>query len=201
MKLARNLYILYFFFFMCFLVFCPLTGIAQERPVLDMSNLGKAWEDFTANPGPETAAKLYEILPDGQVVREVEVQADVRELISQKLYVLETQIYRGDRDSLKVAFRLFSIADADMQKSLAKIIGYLLRFDTRLFLEELIIHESLVPDLELVVCSFKLSAPGDIPQQTLEKNIRLKALGYIEDKELKDIKKKCIKILNKVKLE
>jgi hypothetical protein len=198
MKLARKLY---FLFFLSFLAFHPMTGQAQERPKLDMTNLGKAWEDYTANPGKETAVKLYEILPDGQVVRGAEVQAEVRELINQKLYVLETQIYRGDRESLKVAFRLFTIADSEMQKSLAKIIGYLLRFDTRLFLEELMNYESLVPDLELVVCSFKLSAPGDISQQTLEKNIRLKALGYIDDKELKDIKKKCIKILNKVKLE
>ena len=130
MKLARKLYFLNFFFFLCSMVFCPLISKAQERPKLDMTNLGKAWEDYTANPGKETATKLYDILPDGQVVREVEVQAEVRELISQKLYVLETQIYRGDRDSLKVAFRLFTIADTEMQKSLAKIIGYLLRFDT-----------------------------------------------------------------------
>lgn len=201
MKLARKLYFLIFSSLLCSLVFFPIIGEALERLKLDMTNLGKAWEDFTANPGGETAAKLYEILPDGQVVHEVEVQTEVRELITQKLYVLETQIYRGDRDSLKVAFRLFSIADFEMQNSLAKIIGYLLRFDTRLFLEELVNHEALVPDLETLVCSFKLSAPGDIAQQTLEKNIRLKALGYVDDKELKDIKKKCIKILNKMKLE
>lgn len=201
MKLKQHRCCLVFIIFLGTQVLFPITGDAQERVSLDMTNLGKAWEEFTTNPGPETAGKLYELLPNGKSVQEVELQAEVREFIFKNLHKLESRIYAGDRDALRIAFRLFSIADVEMQKSLIKIIGYLLRFNTRLFLEELATHEELVPDLELLVCSFRLSAPDDMAQQKLEKNIRLKALGYIEDKNLKSIKKKCIKILNKVKIQ
>jgi len=201
MKLKQHRCCLFFIILLGTQAFPPIKGTAQERVSLDMTNLGKAWEEFTTNPGPGTAGKLYELLPDGKKAQEFELQTEVRVLISQNLHILESRIYSADRDALRIAFRLFSIADVEMQKSLIKIIGYLLRFNTRLFLEELATHEELVPDLELLVCSFRLSAPDDPAQQKLEKNIRLKALGYIEDKNLKTIKKKCIKILNKVKLE
>lgn len=200
MKLKRHRCYLFFVFFLGIQALLPITGVAQERISLDMSNLGKAWEEFAAKPGPDTAVKVYELLPDGKSAQEVELQTEVRELIAKKLHTLESRIYAGDREALKLAFRLFTIADVELQKSLIKIVGYLLRFNTRLFLEELANHEDLVPDLELLVCSFRLSAPDDAAQQKLEKNIRLKALGYIEDRNLKAIKKKCIKILKKVKL-
>ncbi len=173
----------------------------QGRINLDMANLGKAWDDYTTNPNKETALKLYELLPPGKGAQEVELQVDVRDKIFSKLNVLESQIYSGERNALKVAYRLFNIADNEMQKDLVKIIGYLLRFDTKLFLEELMIHETLVPDLGQLVCSFQLASPDDKAQQELERNIRLKSLGYIEDKELKDIKKKCIKILKDLKIQ
>lgn len=198
MRLYKFLVFLFGLALMCFQV-----GIAapQERINLDMTNLGKAWDDYTTNPNKETALKLYEILPPGKGAQEVELQMDVRDKIFSKLNVLESQIYSGERNSLKVAFRLFNIADSEMQKDLVRIIGYLLRFDTKLFLEELMIHENLVPDLGQLVCSFQVSSPDDKAQQELERNIRLKSLGYIEEKELKDIKKKCIKILKDLKIQ
>lgn len=198
MRLCKFLVILSGLALVCFQVGI---GAPQNRINLDMNNLGKAWDDYITNPNKDTALKLYEILPPGKGPQEVELQVDVRDKIISKLNVLESQIYSGERNSLKVAFRLFGIADSEMQKSLLKIIGYLLRFDTKLFLEELMIHETLVPDLGLLVCSFQLSSPDDKAQQELERNIRLKSLGYIEDKELKDIKKKCIKILKDLKIQ
>lgn len=198
MRLCKFLVLLFGLALMCF-----QDGIAvpQGKITLDMTNLGKAWDDYTANPSPETALKLYELLPPEKSTQGVEFQADVREKIFTQLNILESQIYGGERNSLKVAFRLLNIADIEMQKTLVKIIGYLLRFDTKLFLEELAVHENLVPDLEQLVCSFQVTAPDDKAQQELERNIRLKSLGYIEDKELKDIKKKCIKILKDLKIQ
>lgn len=173
----------------------------QERIKLDMSNLGKAWDEYTANPTKEMALKVYELLPGGKGPQEIELQTEVREKIFSKITILESQVYAGERNALKIAFRLFNIADGEMQKTLIKLIGYLLRFDPKLFLEELLIHEALVPDEVQLICSFRLTAPDDKAQQELERNIRLKALGYIEDKELKDIKKKCIKILKDLNIQ
>lgn len=185
-------------FFLCLQL---IVAAPQERLKLDMSNLGKAWDEYTANPGKEMALKLYELLPAGKDPQEFELSTEVRDKIFSKLNILESQVYGGERNALKVAFRLFNIADGEMQKALVKLIGYLLRFDTKLFLEELMIHEGLVPDEAQLICSFQLTSPDDKAQQELERNIRLKSLGYIEDKELKDIKKKCIKILKDLKIQ
>jgi hypothetical protein len=122
-------------------------------------------------------------------------------MIFKNLHVLERQIYMGERNALKVGFRLFTIADSKMEASLVKIIGYLLRYNTRLFLEELKNYEVLVPDLNQLVCSFQLDNAGDTAKLELERNIRLKALSYVDDKELKAMKRKCTKILKKLKFD
>jgi hypothetical protein len=174
---------------------------SQDRIALNMDNLGQFWQEYIAAPGQGNAIKVYDALPDGMGITEVELQTEVRELIFKNLHVLESQVYRGERYSLRVAFRLFLIADNEMETALVKIIGYLLRFNTKLFLEELKAHENLVPDLERLVGYFLLSNPEDKAQQNLERNICIKALGYVDDKELKSIKKKCLKILKKLKIE
>jgi hypothetical protein len=190
-----------YFFLLIILWLQAASLIAQDRIALNMDNLGQLWQEYIASPGGETAGKVYEALPDGVGITEVELQTEVRELIFKNINVLESQLYRGDRNSLRMAFRLFIIADSEMETALVKIIGYLQRFNTKLFLEELKTHEHLVPNLERLVCYFMLSNPEDKAKQNLEKNICIKALGYVEDKELKSIKKKCLKILKKLKTE
>ena len=191
-----------FFLFGLFILGClVINGIPQASVNLDLTGIGSAWDAYIANPGGETALSVYQLLPANWSPRRVQLPPEIKEKFTKNFNVLESRIYGGERNSLKLAFRLFTIADKEMQESLVKIIGYLLRFNTRLFLQELQNHEQLVPDLEQLLCSFRLSAPDDKAQQNLEKNIRLKALSYIEDKDLKAIRKKCIKILNKVKIE
>ncbi|MDQ1352895.1 MAG: hypothetical protein QG657_3201 [Acidobacteriota bacterium] len=172
----------------------------QGTTNFNMTNFSKAWDEYTTNPTKEMALQLYELLPPGKMTPGG-LQPDIKDKILSKLNVIESQIYSGERNALKVAFRLFNIADNEIQTALVKIIGYLLRFDTKLFLEELMLHEALVPDLGQLVCSFQQTSPDDKAQQELERNIRLKSLGYIEDKELKDIKKKCLKILKDLKIQ
>lgn len=197
----------FFLFGLIFLGCLVITGASQETGAppesvtLDMANLGSVWDQYIANPGGETALRVYQLLPANRGPRRIQLPAEVKEKIVKNFNVLESQIYSGERNALKLAFRLFTIADNEMQESLVKIIGYLLRFNTRLFLQELQNHEELVPDLEQLLCSFRLSAPGDKAQQNRSKNIRLKALGYIEDKDLKALKKRCIKILKKAKIQ
>ncbi len=186
---------------LCLQALTGVTSYSQEKIMIDSSNLGKTWEEYITNPGKEAAIRIYELLPAMKVSRQIQVQEEVREMIFKNLNILESQIYRGERNALKVGFRLFTIADSKMEASLVKIIGYLLRYNTNLFLEELKNHEVLVPDLDQLVCSFQLNEAGDTVQQKLERNIRLKALGYVENKELKAMKKKCIRILKNLKLD
>lgn len=178
-----------------------IPGSAQERVNLNMTNLGQVWQEYIAQPGPDTALKVYGALPAVAAPQGIELQVDVRDIIFKNLNKLESQVYGGERNALRIAFRLFLIADNEMQIELVKLIGYLLRFNTKMFLEELKTHEALVPDLEQLVCSFLLSNTEDKAQQRLEQNIRIKALGYVSEKPLKGIKKKCLKILKNLKIE
>ena len=192
---------LFFLFGLIILGCLVINGIPQASVNLDLDGIGSAWDQYIANPGAETALSVYRLLPANWNPRRVQLPPGIKEKFIKNFNVLESRIYGGERNSLRLAFRLFTIADNEMQESLVKIIGYLLRFNTRLFLQELQNHEQLVPDLEQLLCSFRLSVPDDKTQQNLEKNIRLKALSYIEDKDLKTIRKKCTRILNKVKIE
>lgn len=186
--------ILTFIFILPFLPGSYAIGEVQ----INLANFGKVWEEYVAHPNSESAQEVYSMLPDG-TDREIRLQVEVRPLISKSLNVLESQIYSGERNSLKVAFRLFTIADTALEEELAKILGNSIRFNTRLFLQELNNHRNLVPYLSLIVCSFRLSQEGNVSGQQLEKKTRLKALEYVDDDNLKEIIKECIKTLKKCK--
>ncbi len=184
-------------FFSTLLLLCsiPCNGEGSDFVADDFT---KAWGEYIANPDENTAADVVLTLPHVKV--DIQLPVSTKELIKTNVHVLESEIYSSKRNSLKLAFRLFSIADDEIAKLLEKVIGYLMRVNTKLFLQELKVYEKLVPNLSSLVCSFRLNAPEDISQQKLEKNIRLKALSYIDSKSLKAIKKKCTKILKKMKL-
>lgn len=173
-------------------------GIGEVQ--IGMDNFGKVWEEYVSNPNSDNAQKVYSMLPDGKD-NEIVLQVEIRPLISKSLNILERQIFSGDRNSLKVAFRLFIIADTALEQELGKMLGNLIRFNARSFLEEYDSHRELVPYLSLIVCSFQFSHSGDTAAQELEKKARIKALEYIEDDNLKDIKKECIKTLKKCKVK
>lgn len=179
------------------LLFVLLICIGTGEVQIDMANFGKVWDEYIANPTSDNALKVYSLLPDGKD-KEIRLQVEIRPLINNSLSVLESQIFSGDPNALKVAFRLFTIADSELKEGLARIIGNLIRFNARLFLQELKNHYDLV-DLSFIVCSFQFSLVGDSPGQELEKKARIKALEYIEDADLSDLQKECIKALKKCK--
>jgi hypothetical protein len=180
-----------------FLLLVLLICIGMGEVQIDMANFGKVWDEYIAAPTSDNALNVYAMLPDGRDM-EIRLQVEVRPLISSSLNVLESQIFSGERNALKVAFRLFTIADSALKEGLARIIGNLIRFNARLFLQELKNHYELI-DLSFIVCSFQFSLAGDIPGQELEKKARIKALEYVEDADLSDLQKECIKSLKKCK--
>lgn len=187
------------------LLFSLLTGCirlyGQDVITLDAGNLGKAWQEYMTNPGSETAGKVYDLLPDGVMNLEIKLQVEVRDQINQGINVLESQIVAGDQNSLKLAFRLFTIADPPLIEALAITLGNFMQFNTRSFLQELKTHKHLVPDLSIILCSFQRTLVDDKPGQELEKKIRQKALDGNEDEDLKEIKKECLKAIKKCEIK
>jgi len=183
-----------------FIIFLPTFNLYGQAEIqINMDNLGKAWQEFVAAPSPEKAQAIYDILPNGIDGKEVRLQVDVRNLVNQSINVLESQIFSGDKISLRVAFRLFTIADDIMTQSISVILGNYLRFNCSVFLTELKSHRHLVDNLSLILCSFSVSMAGDPTGMELEKKTRLKAIDYVDLDELKDIKKECSKLLKKCK--
>lgn len=177
-----------------------LNSLGLDEVQIDMTSFGKVWEDYISNPNSENALRVYSMLPDGKD-REIRLQVEVRPLIMKNLVILERQIFSGDRDSLRVAFRLFTIADTALEEELGKILGNYIRFSARRCLRELNDHRDLVPYLSLIVCSFQFTLSGDTAGQELERNARLKAMEYVDDGDLKAIRKECIKTLKKCKIK
>ncbi|MCK4764280.1 MAG: hypothetical protein KAW12_18925 [Candidatus Aminicenantes bacterium] len=177
-----------------------LNSIGTGKVQIDMTNFGKAWEEYTAQPDSEKALKIYAMLP-GSKDEEIRLAAEIRPLINKSLNVLESRIFSGERTALQIAFRLLVIADSTLETELAKILGNCIRFNARNFLQELKNHRDLVIDLSVIVCSFRLTQDGDTGGQELEKKSRQRALEYIEDSDLKSIKKECLKTLKKCKIK
>jgi hypothetical protein len=198
MRLSRLPVLLLILTFSLPLIRINIYGMGEVQ--INMAGFGKVWEEYIANPNSEDAQKIYSMLPDGKD-KEITLQVEVRPLISESLNVLERQIFSGDRDSLKIAFRLFTISDTALEQELGTLLGNLIRFNTKAFLEEYKDHRELVPYLSLVVCSFQFNVTGDTSGQELEKKARIKALEYIDDENLKEIKKECIKTLKKCKIK
>jgi len=157
-----------------------LNSLSISEIQIDMTNFGKVWGDYISNPNGENARTVYSLLPDGKD-KEIRLAVEVRPLIIRNLSVLERQIFSGDRDSLRVAFRLFTIADTALEEELGKILGNYIRFSARSCLRELSNHRDLVPYLSIIVCSFQFTLKGDSAGQELEKNARMKAMEYIDD--------------------
>jgi hypothetical protein len=112
--------------------------------------------------------------------------------------VLEGEIYSGNPNAVKLGFRLFTISYGAFEVGLNKILGSLIAFNPRVFLEELGAHRGLFPSLEPVLGSYLRDIPDDAVARDLEKKLRIKSLESVEDKPLKSLRSECIKILKKL---
>jgi hypothetical protein len=114
------------------------------------------------------------------------------------LGLLEGEIYSGNPNAIKLGFRLFTISYGTLEVGLNKIIGNLIAFNPRLFLEELAANRDLFLSLDPILGSFLREIPEDTAARELEKNLRIKSLQSVEDKPLKSLRNECIKIIKKL---
>lgn len=81
---------------------------------------------------------------------------------------------------------------------LNKIIGNLIAFNPRLFLEELSAHRDLFPTLDPILGSFLRDMANDPAAKDQEKKLRIQSLESVEEKPLKSLRNECIKVLKKL---
>ncbi len=177
------------------LVFSTAAAWAQAPATLDWNGLQEAWNQYYAAPSEENAQKMLSLLPDGQKIMDIKNGFDVINSINDHLGVLEGEIYSGNPASIQLGFRLITIAYGAFEVGMNKILGNLIAFNPRIFLEQLQAHRDLFPTLEPVLGSYLRDTADDPVARDLEQKLRVKALESVEDKDLKALRKECIKVL------
>jgi hypothetical protein len=176
-----------------------LAGSPQVTQVtMDWQGLDAAWNAYYLNPSEAGAEKLLQLLPGTVKVIDIKDGFLVLNSINDHLGVLEGEMYSGNPNAIRLGFRLLTISYGAYEIALNRIIGNLIGFNPRLFLEELAAHRSLFQTLDPLVASFVRDMANDPAAQELEKKMRIKSLESVEDKTLKSLRNECIKILKKL---
>lgn len=181
------------------LLLTALAGNAQTgSPAVDWKGLEEAWNAYYATPSEAGAEKMLNLLPGSVKITDIKDGFLLINSISDHLGVLEGEIYSGNPNAIKLGFRLFTISYGTFEIALNKIIGNLIAFNPRLFLEELAAHRDLFLSLDPILGSFLREIPNDPVARDLEKKLRIKSLESVEGKPLKSLRNECIKILKKL---
>jgi hypothetical protein len=181
------------------LVLVSNLGFAQTvSSVLDWKGLEQAWNDYYSAPSEESAAKVLNLLPVNMKVLDLKDGYLAINAINDHLGFLEGEIYSGNPNAVKLGFRLFTISYGAFELALNKIIGNLIAFNPKMFLEELMVQRDLFPTLDPILGSFQKDNSDDPVSQELERKLRIKALETVEEKPLKSLRNECIKILKKL---
>lgn len=180
------------------LLLMTAAGLAQTPPPPDWKALEETWNAYYTEPSEETAQKIAALLPNGAKVMDIKDGFTVLNSINDHLGVLEGEIYSGNPNAVKLGFRLFTIAYGGFEVNLNKIMGNLIAFNPRIFLEELGANRDLFPNLETLLGSFLRDTANDAVARDLEKKLRIKSLESVEEKDLKSLRNECIKILKKL---
>jgi hypothetical protein len=167
-------------------------------PAVDWKGLEEAWNAYYFAPSEPGAEKMLNLLPGNVKILDIKDGFLVINSIFDHLGVLEGEIYSGNPGAVKLGFRLFTISYGTFEVGLNKIMGNLIAFNPRMFLEELAAHRELFQSLDPILGSFLREIPNDPVAQELEKKLRIKALETVAEKPLKALRNECIKILKKM---
>jgi hypothetical protein len=181
------------------LLLMKLSGYAQTgSPAMDWKGLDEAWKAYYTEPSEAGAQKILNLLPGTNKILDIKDGFLVINAIYDHLAALEGEIYSGNPNAIKLGFRLYTISYGTFEVALNKIIGNLIAFKPRLFLEELSAHRDLFTSLDPLLSSFLKDIPDDPLAKDLEKKMRIKSLESVEEKPLKSLRNECIKIIKKL---
>lgn len=167
-------------------------------PAVDWKGLEEAWNAYYTAPSEAGAEKMLNLLPVNQKIMDIKDGFLVINSIYDHLGVLEGEVYSGNPNAIKLGFRMFSISYGTFELALNKVVGNLIAFNPKLFLEELAAHRDLFPSLDPILGSYLRDTPADPVAQELENKLRIKSLETVNDKPLKALRGECIKILKKL---
>jgi hypothetical protein len=177
------------------------TSISQP----DWDNILKAGQTYFDDPTSANALELYKALPKEKVraVRDKQKFRDVFYFFDAHLGVLERQVLLADRNSVRVAVRLWTIADGAFSEVLNEMLGDLIQVDPKMFIEE--IREFPWPkdygDFDEwlgqgnILCAAGIEASEEVRRKKLES--RITALETVADSRLAKVRDRYISIIRR----
>lgn len=169
---------------------------SAQHPTYNVDQLGTAWTKFTADPTSANALGVYNLLPEEGHVQKEDMDMELQNGIYNTLGILEKQIRTGNRGSMKLAFRLFTISDGAFTESLQEILGNSIKTQAQPFLVELNKHRNIIGnDLSGLLCNYGESFVDHHDWQVKETSKRIQRLEKVKEKELNKLRDECIAIL------
>lgn len=146
------------------------------------------WEKYVEYPSPENARKVNSVKYEDPKY-ENDINYD-------DLNLLGIQILSGDREALKLAFRLRAESDGAYAEELDIITGRLIRINPKLFLEELKLYKKNIYKMDSLLGNYGQPYVDKLKADIYETKARIKSLKTVNDGKLIDVRDECIKVLN-----
>ena len=153
-------------------------------------------------PSTENALRFYNNLPVFNVqaaeIKDTKDFLDLIDCLDKNLPILSREMDIGDKNAVKIGFRLKNISDGALSESLDAALGDLIRINPRMFLEELLgcPNRDHIKEIGYPVTSGGLYYVGQWPQvEKYELEMRLKALETVKDPGLQEIRDICVALV------
>ncbi|MCP4149552.1 MAG: hypothetical protein GY757_17535, partial [bacterium] len=155
-----------------------------------------AWKQFLRYPSKKNIRFLYKNLPINRPDTESPIEKKIWLWIWQSLKTLENEVYAGERDAVRVAFRLLTLAKEAQTPNLDKIITHLIRIHPVIFLEILKEFKKEIKPEYALDDSVGYAFSGLREHRLLKLKKTYDALKGVKKKKLLDIRDYCLDYLS-----
>lgn len=170
-------------------------GARFSLPPSGWQALARALGQFRRTPSERNSAAVSNLLPTaGHLLYDNSSEADkAYAQLEAALPTLETAVVSKNRSSVRLAFRLFAMADGHSAEQLDIMLGRLIRLDTVMFLDELGHAQPPYPTEVLggLVGNLGEEFVDDMAAQCDEFRLRLKAIERIKNRRLAHWRATC----------
>jgi hypothetical protein len=177
-------------------------GLVAQENNIDLDSLEKAARIYINYPSSENARLFRQGLPEQPLIGNFDVDRYDRlfSYVFENLEVLARQVSVGDREAVKLGFRLYNFSSGLFTMELDAMLGDLIRTHPQLFLEELGSSPNArwIKTLGYPLCESNLNFNDtrDAPDR-YELEMRIKALESVTDGALVDLRNTCIAEIRK----
>lgn len=149
-----------------------LTSLTVSGQATKWADFEKAWDNYLSNSTHDNSLIAYKLLPDKLTTDDYPEDGLISRIFS-NIEQLEMLVQQGDRDALRLAFKLFAIADGANAEGLQIEIGKLINTNPKMFLQELKNHRQLIISLDGLVGNLGQDYVDKFDQQRAEREKEL----------------------------